>query len=112
MTRMKPFTDKSCRRLPTGTPALTPLEIASGLAQLPGWEYGDGAIGKNFSFANFSQTMAFVNGVARIAAQEDHHPDMHVGYKHCRVDYRTHSVGGISENDFICASKIDALCTA
>jgi 4a-hydroxytetrahydrobiopterin dehydratase len=107
---MNPFADKSCRRLPAGTPALTPQEIASGLARLPGWEYRDGAIGKNYSFMNFAQTMAFVNGVACIAAREDHHPDMRVGYNHCRVAYCTHSVGGISENDFICASKIDALC--
>ena len=51
-----------------------------------------------------------MNGVAAIAQREDHHPDMLVGYDQCRVAYRTHSVGGISANDFICAAKVEALC--
>lgn len=104
------FEQATCRPLPTGTPPLTPARIDAGLAQLPGWEHKDGAIGKTFAFGSYADTIAFVNGVAAIAQREDHHPDMLVGYDKCRVAYRTHSVGGISENDFICAAKIEALC--
>jgi 4a-hydroxytetrahydrobiopterin dehydratase len=100
----------TCRPLPAGTPSLAQAQIDASLAQLPGWEHKDGAIGKTFSFGNYAETIAFVNGVAGIAQREDHHPDMLVGYDTCRVAYRTHSVGGISENDFICAAKVEALC--
>ena len=100
----------TCRPLPAGSPPLAQTQIDAGLAQLPGWEYKDGAIGKTFAFGSYAETMAFVNGVAAIAQREDHHPDMLVGYDTCRVVYRTHSVGGISENDFICAAKVEALC--
>jgi 4a-hydroxytetrahydrobiopterin dehydratase len=100
----------SCRPLPAGTAPLAQAEIDAGLGALPGWEHRDGAIGKTFSFSNYAETMAFVNAVAWIAEREDHHPDLLVGYDKCRVAYRTHSVGGISSNDFICAAKIEALC--
>lgn len=66
------------------------------------------SISRNFKFKNFYETMAFVNVVAMIAHQQDHHPDMQLSYNTCRVEYSTHSVGGLSENDFICAAKIDA----
>jgi 4a-hydroxytetrahydrobiopterin dehydratase len=101
---------KSCKPLPAGTPPLTPAEVNAGLARLEGWEFRDGAICKRFSFTDFSATMAFVNKLAQIAAREDHHPEMLVDFASCRVAYSTHSVGGISENDFICAAKIEALC--
>ena len=107
---MRKLAQKSCKPLPPGTPPLTQEEIGAGLERLRGWKHGDGAIGKTFSFRNFTETMAFVNGVARIAAREDHHPEMLVGYDKCRIAYSTHSVRGISENDFICAAKIEALC--
>lgn len=99
-----------CKALPAGTPPLTQAEIDAGLAQLPGWEYKDGAIGKIFAFGSYAETMAFANAVAWIAGREDHHPDMFVGYDNCRVAYSTHSVGGISSNDFVCAAKIEAIC--
>ena len=107
---MSKFAHRSCRELPSGAPPLTQAQIDAGLVELPGWEHKDGAIGKTFSFRNYAETMAFVNGVAWIAEREDHHPDMSVGYDRCRVAYSTHSVGGISEKDFICAAKIEALC--
>jgi len=69
------------------------------------------SIERDFGFSNFHQTMAFVNAVAWIAHQQNHHPDMEIGYKHCRVRYSTHEVGGLSENDFICAARIEALLT-
>ncbi len=63
----------------------------------------------DFTFKNFHETMAFVNALAWIAHQQDHHPDLEVGYKHCLVRYSTHSIGGLSDNDFICAAKIEQL---
>ncbi len=62
-----------------------------------------------FTFKGFHQTMAFVNAVAWIAHRENHHPDLEVGYNRCLVRYRTHAIGGLSENDFICAAKVDRL---
>ena len=69
----------------------------------------DGAIERRYDFADFHQTMAFVNALAWIAHREDHHPDLALGYNRCVVRFNTHSVGGISINDFICAAKVDAL---
>ena len=62
-----------------------------------------------FRFKNYYQTIAFVNALAWVAHHQDHHPDLEVGYNRCVVHYSTHSVGGLSENDFICAASIDAL---
>ncbi|MEO6564242.1 MAG: 4a-hydroxytetrahydrobiopterin dehydratase, partial [Nitrosospira sp.] len=66
-------------------------------------------IRKVYNFNNYYQTMAFVNAVAWVSHREDHHPDITVGYNKCRVEYTTHAVNGLSENDFICAAKIDTL---
>ena len=107
---MNELEHEKCRPLPSGTPPLAQEQIDSRLARLPGWEYKDGAIGKTFAFGSYAGTIAFVNGVAAIAQREDHHPDMLVGYDKCRVTYCTHSIGGVSENDFICAARIEALC--
>ena len=81
------------------------------LNALPGWrsiENGQ-AINKTFNFENYYQTMAFVNAVAWLAHRADHHPDLEVGYNKCKVRYSTHSVGGISESDFICAAQVESL---
>ena len=74
-------------------------------------ELGDAAneIRRLFEFSNFHETMAFVNALAWIAHREDHHPDLEVGYRRCLVRYRTHAIGGLSENDFICAAKVERL---
>ena len=81
------------------------------LSQLPGWQVaGDGkSIQRRYRFQDYEQTLVFVNGVADIARIEDHHPDVGFGYNYCEVQYTTHSVGGLSVNDFICAAKIDNL---
>ena len=84
-------------------------EIQAHLARVPGWMLEAGAIHKCFEFADFHQTMAFVNALAWVAHAEDHHPDLSVSYRRCTVRFSTHSVGGISVNDFICAAKVDAL---
>ena len=93
--------------------ALKATEIVAALAQLDGWRLqGDGtdvAIEKTFRFANYYQTMAFVNAVAFIAHAEDHHPDLSVHYDRCVVHLNTHDVGGVSSTDLDCAARFDAL---
>jgi 4a-hydroxytetrahydrobiopterin dehydratase len=101
-----------CQPLPAETPALPRKEIETLLKQVSGWSHDGKVITKTFSFKNYYETMAFVNAVAWIAHREDHHPDMTVGYNRCRVDFNTHSVGGISRNDFICAARIEALISS
>ncbi len=86
--------------------------VQAQLAQAPGWAWVDGAIQKQFSFADYHRTMAFVNAVAWVAHAQDHHPDLQVSYSRCTVRFNTHSVGGISINDFICAARLDALMDA
>ncbi len=88
---------------------MTHAEMAAHLPTAPGWALLDGAIQKRFDFADYHRTMAFVNAVAWIAHAEDHHPDVAFGYNRCTLRWNTHSVGGISINDFICAAKVDAL---
>ncbi|HEY6871292.1 MAG TPA: 4a-hydroxytetrahydrobiopterin dehydratase [Geobacteraceae bacterium] len=103
---------RHCKPCEGGTPPLGRDEAERLLAKLPGWEPADGAISKRFEFKNYCQTMAFVNAVAWIAHSEDHHPDLEVSYRFCRVRYTTHAVGGLSENDFICAARVEALFSA
>lgn len=81
------------------------------LPQAKGWTLNDKAteIGRTYTFKNFYETMAFVNAVAWLSHREDHHPDMEVGYKQCRVKYTTHAIQGLSMNDFICAAKVNDL---
>ena len=102
--------NKDCSRQDS---ALDPQQAEALLTALEGWRIQDDSLCKDFSFKNYYRTMAFVNLVAWLAHQQDHHPEMQVGYNRCTVRYRTHSVadgaGGLSENDFICAAKLDAL---
>ena len=102
---------KRCKPCEKGTPPLPPERVAALLKQVPGWEQRGGEISKTYSFKNYYETMAFVNAAAWVSHREDHHPDLEVGYNKCRVRYSTHSVGGLSENDFICAAKVEALMT-
>lgn len=67
------------------------------------------SIKRSFHFANFYETMAFVNAIAWIANRENHHPDLEVGYNYCHVHFMTHALKGLSHNDFICAAKVDTL---
>ena len=81
------------------------------LAALPGWQPDPEGklIARRFGFANFYQVMAFVDGVAEIAHAQDHHPEMHVSYDACTISYTTHSRGGLTLNDAICAAQVSAL---
>ena len=94
--------------------ALSATAVVTQLTQLngdavPGWRLIDGALEKQFHFPDFHRTMAFVNAVAWIAHQADHHPDLVVTYAHCTVRYSSHDVAGISVRDFVCAKAVDAL---
>jgi len=99
---------KHCKPCESGAPPLSSEEITKLMQQLEGWDLFDRLIGKVYNFKNYYETMAFVNAVAWISHREDHHPDILLSYNKCRVEYTTHAIGGLSENDFICAAKIDA----
>lgn len=100
---------KTCKPCEGGVPPLASEEVERLLKELNGWVETGKEIAKTYQFKNFHETMAFVNAVAWVSHREDHHPDMEVGYNRCRVRYSTHAIGGLSENDFICAAKVDAL---
>ena len=93
--------------------ALKATEIVASMAKLDGWKLtGDGptlAIERTFAFADYDETISFVNAVAFIAKVQDHHPEMAVTYNRCAIRFNTHDVGGISSTDFDCAAQIDAL---
>ncbi len=105
------LTSKQCKPCEGGVPPLSVDEVSVLLQQIAGWQLHDKQITKTYAFKNYYQTMAFVNAVAWISHREDHHPDMAVGYNQCSVTYTTHAIDGLSENDFICAAKIDKLFT-
>lgn len=103
------LTARHCAPCEGGVAPMKDHEADAMLKELPGWERTAGAIFKTYPFRDYYQTMAFVNAVAWISHREDHHPDLAVGYNKCRVEYSTHAIGGLSENDFICAAKVEAL---
>jgi len=109
---MNELKDRRCAPIAKGSPALDTAAVSALLIRLNGeWKCSDDAksIRRDFKFKNFYHTIAFVNAVAWIANQEDHHPDLNVSYSHCGVTFTTHSANGLTENDFICAAKIDNL---
>lgn len=105
-----PLLTQHCRPV-SGSP-LAAAAITTQLGFTPGWTHANGpvdTIERTFSLPDFHGTMAFVNALAYIAHREDHHPDLLLSYNRCTVRYSTHSVGGLSINDFICAAHINAL---
>jgi 4a-hydroxytetrahydrobiopterin dehydratase len=115
LSRVRPVSDlagKKCKPCEGGVKPLDAAQVSEQLAQIdPGWmRIGDGnTIMREFEFPSFSRNIAFVNAVAWIATVEGHHPDMLVGYRTCRVSWRTTAIDGLSDNDFICAAKVDLL---
>lgn len=106
---MTSLAQRSCKACEGKVGRLDDAQVQNYLTELPGWQRAGGEISKTFQFKNYHETMAFVNATAWVSHREDHHPDLEVGYNKCKVRYSTHSVGGLSENDFICAAKIEAL---
>jgi len=109
---MTSLTEQKCAPCEGGVDPLSAEAANNLMTQLDAdWSLASDAreIARTYTFKNYYQTMAFVNALAWIAHGEDHHPDIEVGYNRCHVRYSTHAIGGLSQNDFICAAKIDAL---
>lgn len=109
---MKDFCDLAkgrCKPCEGGVPPLSDADADGLMASLKGWSRTGNVISKTYGFKDYSETMGFVNASAWISQREGHHPDLLVGYNRCTVSYTTHAINGLSENDFICAAKIDAL---
>ena len=101
------LTSKHCTH---GAPALDAAAIAALLPQVPGWQVTDNKLARSFEFKDYHETIAFVNALAWMIHAEDHHPELLVRYRHCIVAFTTHSAGNaVSENDFICAAKANAI---
>ncbi len=107
MKTLEQLLASQCREV-TGE-AMKHAEVAAQLDVLDQWTVDGGALTKAYRFKNYYETIAFVNALAYIVHRENHHPDLHVGYNRCEVRFNTHSVNGLSENDFICAAKADAV---
>jgi 4a-hydroxytetrahydrobiopterin dehydratase len=104
------LTERRCKPCEGNVAPLAASQAGELLRQLaPGWQLTADAkaIRREYAFRDFYRTMSFVNALAHIANLEDHHPDLEVGYNYCRVLFTTHAIGGLSENDFICAAKLD-----
>lgn len=90
-------------------PALHPDEVERLLTEVQGWDIQNQCLCRTFRFADYHHTLAFVNAVAWIAHREDHHPEMVVTYNRVEIRWETHSVKGLSLNDFVCAAKVGVL---
>ena len=109
---MSNLIEKKCKNCEEDAVALSEAEIKLHLKELnQEWSVGEDGklIERNYTFPIYSRTIAFVNAVAWIATDEGHHPEMTVGYNYCKISYSTHSIDALTENDFICAAKIDLL---
>lgn len=105
------LTVKTCTPCRGGVPPLPRSEAERLLAETPGWTLSDDAtrIERSFTFPDFAAALAFVNAVGALAEEEWHHPDLCFGWGYCRVLLYTHKIGGLHENDFIMAAKVNAL---
>ena len=108
---MQPLSSKRCTPCEGGVKPLTRDEAEKLMREIPLWKLREdgGEIVRTFLFKDFYETMGFVNALAYLANREGHHPDLEVGYGRCVVRYHTHAIGGLSQNDFICAAKINRL---
>lgn len=98
-----------CKPCEGGVPPLSDEQTVKLLGELKDWRIETGKLCRDFKFADHYVTMTFVNAIAWVSHQQGHHPDLSVGYNTCRVEYITHAIQGLSESDFICAAKIDAM---
>lgn len=109
MSQVCDLRNSNCKPCEGGVPPLTAEQATTLLQQLDGWQLNGQQLQKRYEFKNYYQTMAFVNALAWVSHRQDHHPDLEVCWGHCVVRYSSHAIGGLSENDFICAAKADAL---
>jgi len=105
---------KTCTPCRGGIPPLAEVEAKKFLAQTPGWSLEDDAtrIKRGFKFGNFAGAMEFADQVGRLAEEEGHHPDVKFGWGYCTVEFQTHKINGLHENDFIMAAKVNELAGA
>jgi 4a-hydroxytetrahydrobiopterin dehydratase len=109
---MNHLSEKKCAPCDGGMKPLDKARAAALLAQLnDAWVISadNKSLQRDYKFKDFYRTMSFMGALAHIANTEDHHPDVKLGYNYCNVTFTTHAVGGLSENDFICAAKLDRL---
>jgi 4a-hydroxytetrahydrobiopterin dehydratase len=109
---VKELSEKKCAPCEGGVEPLKPARVKQLARQLhKDWKIAEDykSLTRSLKFKDFYRTMSFVNALAHVANTEDHHPDMEAGYGYCKVTYSTHSIGGLSVNDFICAAKLDRL---
>lgn len=110
--RSEPLAQRHCKPCEGGVPKLSPDRIRPLAAELPGWQVDESSqrIWRKLQFRNFVAAVDFINRVAEVAEAQQHHPDLHLtGYRQLRIDLTTHAIGGLSENDFILAARIDAI---
>ncbi|MGV3485718.1 MAG: 4a-hydroxytetrahydrobiopterin dehydratase [Planctomycetaceae bacterium] len=108
----KPLTERKCKACEGGVDKLTSEQSRQLLTQVPMWNLDEpsSSIERKWTFKNFVEAIEFINRVAELAEAEQHHPDLHLtGYRHVRVVLTTHAIGGLSDNDFIVAAKLDAM---
>ena len=103
------LTEKKCKPCEGGVPPLTEDQANELLKQIPGWTIKDGHVYRQFKFKDFKEAISFVNKVAEIAEQEQHHPNIKINYNKVSIELYTHAINGLSENDFILAAKIDEI---
>jgi 4a-hydroxytetrahydrobiopterin dehydratase len=100
---------RTLRCKPLSGPPVPAADLAAQLQVLTGWGVEGDGIARAYRFSDYPRTIAFVNAVAALAEREDHHPDLQVSWGRCTVRWSTHSAGGVSLNDFICAVATDTL---
>ncbi len=103
------LTEEKSHKIEKGTPPLNRRQAQELARQIPTWKLVDSRLEEDFTFRDFSETMQFVNRVAQIAQEENHHPDIEISYNKVHLTLSTHSIGGLSRNDFVVAAKIERL---
>ena len=111
---MSNLKEKTCKPCEGGVEPLKKDEVDKLLKKIEGWSVNEDytEISRTVGLKNYYRVIAFVNAIAWMAHRENHHPDMEVSYSSCVVRYSTHAIGGLSENDFICAAKVDEIFEA
>jgi 4a-hydroxytetrahydrobiopterin dehydratase len=103
------LSEQTCKPIKAGEAPLSRTEKEELNREIPQWTLGEKTIGREFRFKDFRQAMDFVNKVAALANEQDHHPDIHIYYNKVQLTLSTHKIGGLSKNDFVVAAKIDLL---
>ena len=103
------LSQKKCLPCEGGVAAMSVSDINKMMSSIPGWVYENEHLQRSWKFKNHYEAMAWINAIAYISHTENHHPYITVGYNDVLVEYWTHAIDGISENDFICAAKINQL---